>query len=184
MKNVKVFLGTLCKRKHNYENTEKSLRYVNNPGSCVQCKSEQRQNWSKANPEKHKALKDKWHASHKDHHRKWKLDYRNEDPFRRAFLSIRNNSYLSKREIDVDVIYLKEIWENQKGKCYWLNVPLELNQERSHPAKATVDRIDSSKGYIRGNIVWACSFANLGRNKTSKLEFLKFLHGNHLITNS
>lgn len=32
----KYYLGTLCKRKHNYQNTNKSLRYINS-GECFDC---------------------------------------------------------------------------------------------------------------------------------------------------
>ena len=45
-------------------------------------------------------------------------------------------------------------------------VPLKL------PKTASIDRIDSSKGYTKGNVQWVCVFANLAKN-TFKDELIK-----------
>lgn len=67
--------------------------------------------------------------------------------------------------------FLIKLWEQQKGICAITGlkmlepvgyvasrVPLKL------PKTASIDRINSKKGYIRGNIQWVCVFANLAKN--------------------
>lgn len=49
-------LGDLCSRKHEYQNTGKSLRYKSHK-SCVICNSLQRKEWERKNPEKAKRNK-------------------------------------------------------------------------------------------------------------------------------
>lgn len=41
--------------------------------------------------------------------------------------------------------------------------------------KASLDRIDSSKGYIEGNVEFVCSAINLAKNNFSKEAMVSFL---------
>ena len=67
-------------------------------------------------------------------------------------------------ETDLDLKYLKELWEKQNGKCALTNIDLIL--ERNHlPFQASLDRIDCSKGYVQGNVRFICLIANYARNK-------------------
>jgi hypothetical protein len=67
---------------------------------------------------------------------------------------------------------LKNVWEDQGGKCYWFNIPLDLNLlyrdhpgwYPKHPLAPSVDKIDDSLDYTKDNIVICCRFANFGRN--------------------
>ena len=67
---------------------------------------------------------------------------------------------------------LETQWNKQNGKCYWLNIPLDLgllfkdhpNWYSKHPAAPSVDKINESGDYTPDNIVITCRFANLGRN--------------------
>lgn len=56
---------------------------------------------------------------------------------------------------------LRKQWELQKGICYYTGIPMVLSNEyKSNPYVMTVDRIDSTKGYIKGNIALCCSLVN------------------------
>lgn len=67
---------------------------------------------------------------------------------------------------------LKEIWENQQGKCYWFGIDLDLNLlykdhpewYPKHPLAPSVDKIIESGDYTKENIVICCRYANFGRN--------------------
>lgn len=77
--------------------------------------------------------------------------------------------------------YLREIWESQQGLCTYTGIPLELLSERQRSRapktlnRASLDRIDPSKGYIPGNVEFVCLFINWGKNKFSKPEVIAFL---------
>lgn len=64
------------------------------------------------------------------------------------------------REIEVNLTseYLAELYEKQNGKCAITGLPIEASitntKNRGRVWTASVDRIDSSKGYIEGNVQW------------------------------
>lgn len=54
--------------------------------------------------------------------------------------------------------HLIELWTTQDKKCYYTGVEMSLTGSHNGDKNAfSVDRIDSSKGYIKGNIV-LCTF--------------------------
>jgi hypothetical protein len=84
-----------------------------------------------------------------------------------------NTSYLRgrKKELEVDITWqdLQDQYNKQGGKCYWFNLPLNLEDSfiSWHPLACSCDRLDNSKGYLKDNIVISCRFANLGRGAAS-----------------
>ena len=65
--------------------------------------------------------------------------------------------------------YLRSIYDLQKGLCRYSNKTLILN------ANASVDRIDSSKGYIEGNVQWVDKRINKLKGNFKEKEFLKLV---------
>lgn len=69
-------------------------------------------------------------------------------------------------ECDLDVEYLKSIYP-EDGLCPVFRVPMVKGGPANHPHKATLDRIDNSKGYVKGNVVYVSWRANdLKKNAT------------------
>jgi len=64
--------------------------------------------------------------------------------------------------------YLYSVWEKQSGCCAYTGIPLELGT-----GEASVDRIDSSKGYIEGNVQWVLTKVNRMKWDSSEKEFLE-----------
>lgn len=85
----------------------------------------------------------------------------------------KGNQSTSRHEITITITDLIYQWELQDGKCYWLGIDMSLPDlaiSRS-PFAPSVDRLDSTRGYHRDNIVLTTRFANLGRGAYDNPDF-------------
>lgn len=80
-------------------------------------------------------------------------------------------------EVKISIEYAWQIWEKQDGRCSYTGVKLQFpsrNKEtRNSQYNASLDRIDSSKGYIEGNVQWVRSEINIMKSVYSDDFFLK-----------
>lgn len=81
------------------------------------------------------------------------------------------------KKCNITIEILENQWNKQEGICPYSGLKLQLN---SHTNKiknkielASLDRIDSSKGYIEGNIQFVSQCINLMKNTMSHEETLK-----------
>ena len=69
------------------------------------------------------------------------------------------------KNIDITMDDLNVIWEEQQGICPFTGVKLNLSEynkvDTNILTSASLDRIDSSKGYIKGNVRWVSRSINL-----------------------
>ena len=90
-------------------------------------------------------------------------------PFRYHMRIIKRRSYI-KGESDITLEYLKELWEQQGGLCPFTGWELLLPKGSSYSGdpdsmyRASIDRLDNSKGYVIGNIRFISVIANYCRN--------------------
>jgi hypothetical protein len=82
---------------------------------------------------------------------------------------------------DLKPEYLKRLWEEQKGICPYLkrSMILELSgYKRGNitPLHASLDRIDSSKGYIEGNVEFISVCVNFMKSSFSRQQVLDILN--------
>lgn len=83
-------------------------------------------------------------------------------------------------DTDLDLLYLKKLWESQAGICPYTGYKMDLPKNtqdsniKGSPEKASLDRIDSSLGYIRGNVQFVCLSVNLAKNGFSHEQMLSF----------
>jgi hypothetical protein len=107
--------------------------------------------------------------------------------FRWYMKVIRKNNKENSIEYNVDLQYLQKLWESQKGICPFTKQQLELKTHSknqnivSRPYQASIDRIDNSKGYVKGNIRFVALIFNYARNVFSDEEVLDFCYK---VTNS
>lgn len=78
-----------------------------------------------------------------------------------------------KREVDLDRAYLLDLWNQQSGKCALTGLPM-VHQFGS-PRSASIDRIDSSKGHIKGNVQIICLAINRMKHTLTNEQVLSFL---------
>lgn len=100
----------------------------------------------------------------------------------RYYLKSAKNKY---KELNITIYDLKNQWEKQNGICPYTNLQLEL-RSTSKPVdnkfiQASLDRIDSSKGYIVDNIQFISMPINFLKGQMSNEETIKYLK---LITNN
>lgn len=77
------------------------------------------------------------------------------------------------KELDIDRDHLIELWKNQNGICALTGV--RMTTKYNCPFSASADRIDSSKGYVPGNIQLVSKAAQLGKGNLTDKEFRRWL---------
>lgn len=90
------------------------------------------------------------------------------------------NRINKKFNIEIDLDYLYDIGESQNWKCALSGSDLEFRRGGSiwlnqycNPNSCTIDRIDSTKGYIKDNIQLVTWRANTAKNGMDHNEFLQ-----------
>lgn len=87
----------------------------------------------------------------------------------------RQNRKQSQVEVAVTKQYLKELWEQQNGKCAVTGLHMTYYpraMRESTGLNASVDRIDSSDIYRQGNIRLVCSKVNLMKGAGEDADML------------
>ncbi len=92
--------------------------------------------------------------------------------------SIRERDKRKKCNSDITEEFLNELWLKQKGKCKLTNIPIHIKKynTRSIPNTASLDRIDNSIGYIKGNVQFVAYSINLAKNSFSDKEISEFIN--------
>lgn len=78
-----------------------------------------------------------------------------------------------KRDFDIDLDYVVELYEAQDGKCAMSGIP--MNTKYNDLCSASIDRIDNEQGHVKGNIIIVCKWVNLGRCHHPIEEFKEVL---------
>lgn len=83
---------------------------------------------------------------------------------------------------DITIEYLKQLWEKQNGTCPYTKIKMEISRTstdkdiKKTPIKASLDRIDPSKGYIKGNVEFVCYCVNVMKNDFTKEQMMNFIN--------
>lgn len=89
------------------------------------------------------------------------------------------------KKIDIDIIYIWNLFLKQDKKCALSNLdltfPIKETNIEYKKATASLDRIDNSKGYIKGNLQWVHKDINRMKNIYSNDYFINICK---LITNN
>jgi hypothetical protein len=96
--------------------------------------------------------------------------------FVRAYNSAKRRADTRKISFDISSKYLKELYVEQDGLCYYSNMPISMVKRDPKvlhdPFKMTIDRIEPSKGYVVGNVVWCAYCVNSMKQKMPLKTFI------------
>jgi hypothetical protein len=101
-------------------------------------------------------------------------------PFRIHFLRAKDRAKTSGRAFEISLSDLKGLWEKQNGICPYtgwemiLHPSCNIHNSPAEPNRASLDRIDSSEGYVNGNIQFVSYMANLAKNRFSEEQLVGF----------
>ena len=73
-------------------------------------------------------------------------------------------------EFSLTIDKMWDMFMKQNGKCALTGEPISLN----NPQTASIDRIDSNRGYIEGNVQWVHVKVNLLKSNFSENEFISW----------
>ena len=87
--------------------------------------------------------------------------------------------YREAKEFTITIEYAWELYLKQGRKCALSGMDigfLEREGSRGRRCSASLDRIDSAKGYVEGNVQWVHKHVNIMKNKYPLDYFLKLCH--------
>lgn len=91
-----------------------------------------------------------------------------------VFGYIKRRAEKSKIEFNLTKEYLNQLFIDQNFKCAISKLPIQLTHGRYNSNKtASLDRIDSTKGYVEGNVWWTHKYINIMKNSHSMEMFVQ-----------
>jgi hypothetical protein len=89
------------------------------------------------------------------------------------FDNIKQSAKKRNKEFDLTKKYLWELYVRQNKKCALSGWDIQFGRIYfKYETTASLDRIDSSKGYIVGNVQWVHKLVNLMKNSISQKDFI------------
>lgn len=104
--------------------------------------------------------------------RKYRLKYRKEKPLEQLLKTVKGNAKRVGREFTIKIEDLYELWKIQDGNCFFTN--RKMDYELGDKTSVSIDRLDSSIGYIKSNIVLCQSKVNVVKNDLTIEELKTF----------
>lgn len=91
----------------------------------------------------------------------------------RAYITYLRSKAIKRKNTCLSIDDLETIWDTQKGKCALTDWEMTMILGKGNiDTNASIDRIDSSKGYIEGNVQFVCRAVNVFKsNATEELLY-------------
>jgi len=126
-----------------------------------------------------KSCRRKYHSSRAVLDRKKELApiQRNKHRLSSIFWSSKQNAKKRNLEHNIDLEYIKDLFKIQKGLCYYTDKEMfiDTREKDNNEDFVSLDRFDSSKGYIKGNIVLCRWIVNRMKNDINFKDFLQIV---------
>lgn len=90
---------------------------------------------------------------------------------------IRDGAVRRNIDFDITIDHAWEIYERQHGLCALSGVPIWFPSNRAtRDGNASLDRIDSSEGYVKGNVQWVHVDVNHMKWDLAQSDFVDYCH--------
>ncbi len=76
-------------------------------------------------------------------------------------------------QVDIEEKDILDLWDKQKGLCYYSNLPMSMNINNLHTI--SVERLNSNKGYTKDNTVLCSTTVNYMKNDLDKDTFISII---------
>lgn len=125
---------------------------------------------------------DMWNHSLKNREHLNNIKNNRRDEFT-GFRNLLSSCNKRSKDCNLDLNYLKEIWEKQKGKCAVTCVDLQLKSAYNKNYQASIDRVDSTLGYVKGNIRFVSVSVNWLKNNLNDDHIKEFMQICKMVVN-
>lgn len=133
---------------------------------CIDCVLKRNRKWAKENPQCGLESGKRWLGKRPWQHRL----------MRRVKQSLNARKHCGKNcDFNLTPDDLVELFDKQRGLCAYSGIPLQLEYVVHRSSNVSVDRIDSSGGYTKGNVQLVCRWINFAKGATPHREFLEQL---------
>lgn len=178
---------------------DSEVEFMPNANICKPCNKEYMKQYRKANREKLSTQVQEWKDTNREHYKEsCRVHYNTPEgkamhvarvcKTHRTWFShlLASAKSISKNpgphdpksgpqlDFDIDMDYIDAIWQQQGGKCALTG--LQMTHVFNNLKAASIDRIDSSQGHVKGNIQLVCQFINRAKNKHTNEEMLAVLN--------
>ena len=113
--------------------------------------------------------------NHKRYYANQKAKRKNENVFiSQTFYSLKTRSTKKGLEVNVTTEYLLQLLQESGYHCKVTGQKMSLEshlRKKANAFKASLDRIDYTKGYIKGNVQWVCWSVNQMKSDKTEAEF-------------
>lgn len=92
-------------------------------------------------------------------------------------INAKKRAVATDKEFDLDVVYINELFKVQLGKCALSGVDMffATRTEDKSLYQVSIDRIDNTKGYIKGNVQLVALGINYMRNDFTVADAITFI---------
>ena len=112
--------------------------------------------------------------SEKTSYKKKVNEWNNNNVFVVRCLHAKHRSNRKNKKFDLSAEYLEELYEQQEGKCYYSGRYMTTD-DIGNMDTVSIDRIDSSLGYTKDNIVLCCWAVNEMKKALSYENFINII---------